>query len=510
MSLNRTLVALIASVTATGCASPLLPPVHAGWYAQGPESQVVLERRIALKLLDQGAAVKVRYTESRLIRQATQITLRVPTGPGHQVQAIEADWRTLNGDPVRLDRNHFAPVDRSDRPLPGSATPAYLAHRLSVPAGVLLRWTWVGVQRPPTELPELDLSGPYPVEKAELRITGRGAAGLEIKVQELAPAIIATDEMQVATWTKLQPSAAHPYAPGLLGKRRAYVTWKASPHPHLIERLVATAAPDYQLKTLPMSQARPSSTPCLLRPWGADTLRADQVVLSTVTQRPEGGYDLHLPDAYRRPFRDCTLIQPGPLAQVPVTHDSGTRLLRIRTSVTTQGVVEGRGQMIFSGAGARLARQGALDMTTELLEALQPLRQHLKIGAAQLSGAGPVHLPFTLRMRVSELNPSRWLGTPYPKLNYLNATEVFGPRIEQRRIEWVFDWPQSVRLPPPTRVESISVGPLQGSVTWSLGPQRTLRFVHSMTWRKQPMQVDPNRLRASVQQLIVPGLPLPK
>ena len=61
MSLNRTLVALIASVTATGC-EPLLPPVHAGWCAQGG-SQVVLERRITLKLLDQGAAA--RSTESR-------------------------------------------------------------------------------------------------------------------------------------------------------------------------------------------------------------------------------------------------------------------------------------------------------------------------------------------------------------------------------------------------------------------------------------------------------------
>ena len=134
--------------------------------------------------------------------------------------------------------------------------------------------------------------------------------------------------------------------------------------------------------------------------------------------------------------------------------------------------------MIFSGAGARLARQGALDMTTELLEALQPLRQHLQIGAAQLSGAGPVHLPFTLRMRVSELNPSRWLGTPYPKLNYLNAaSRSSAPASSSAASSGCLTGLNRFACHR-RRVSRASASVRFKALTWSLGPQRTLRFVH--------------------------------
>lgn len=53
----------------TGCAGALLPPVTGGWLVAGPESQVVLERRLDLKFIDQGDALRADYRETRLVRQ---------------------------------------------------------------------------------------------------------------------------------------------------------------------------------------------------------------------------------------------------------------------------------------------------------------------------------------------------------------------------------------------------------------------------------------------------------
>ncbi len=500
---------IICLAITSGCNPTLLPPVVGGWSKPGAESQVILERRLNLELLQNGQSLRANYFESRLLRQPTTITLRVPTGPDQRIEAIAVDWRTLSGPITQLNSDHFAPIDRADKPLTSGASPAFYAHKLRLPAGVLLRWRWIVHHQRPSFLPQLDLSGPFPIDKAEIRVSGQGVSQIEIKTRGLNGGQIKNETSIMGTWSQLQPSGSHPYAPGYLGKRIAYAHWKKKIHPNLVQRLVSSNHLDYQLKTLPVVQAKQGSVACLLRYWGSETLRPSQVVLGTATQRTEGGYDLHLPDAYRRPFRDCTLIQPGALARIPVRHESGTRLLRVRTSVSVQGQVSGRGQLIFSGAGARLVRQGSINMIDSLKQLMEPLRSKIQSGEQQLGGTGPVHLPFTVSFTIGELDPTRWLGSPLPELRYLNSSEVLGPRVEQRRVEWVFDWPDNVRLPPPTRMKSISNGPLQASVTWSLGPQRTLRFVRSTQWKKQRSTIDPEGLRNRMEQLQVEPLPLP-
>ena len=507
--MNTILRLMICLAGVSGCAQKLLPPVVGGWSKAGAESQVILERRLQLELLQKGQALRANYFESRLLRQPATITLRIPTGPDQRIEAIAVDWRTLNGPVTQLSSDHFAPIDRNDKPLAPGVSPAFYAHRLRLPAGVLLRWRWIAHHKRPTFLPQLDLSGPFPVDKAEIRVIGQGVSQLEIKTRGLTGGQINNETSLMGTWSQLQPSGNHPYAPGHLGKRVAYVEWKTNIHPTLVQRLVSSNHLNYQLKTLPMVQAKQGSVACLLRYWGSDNLRPDQVVLGTATQRPEGGYDLHLPDAYRRPFRDCTLIQPGAVARIPVRHESGTRLLRLRTSVTSQGQISGRGQLIFSGAGARLVRQGAINMIDSLRQLMKPVQASVQTGQPQVGGTGPVHLPFTLSFAITALDPISWLGSPLPELRYLNTTEVLGPRVDTRRVEWVFDWPNEVRLPPPTRMKSISNGPLQASVTWSLGPQRTLRFVRSTQWKKQRSTIDPEGLRTRLNQLQVEPLPLP-
>jgi len=506
--MKKTLL-LTLMLALTGCAGALLPPVTGGWLVAGPESQVVLERRLDLEFIDQGDALRADYRETRLVRQPTTVTLRVPTGPEQRIEAIAVDWRTLNGPINRLTIDDFAPIDRTDKPLAAGKSPAFYAHRLKLPAGSLLRWRWLAHHQRPSFPPVLDLSGPFPVNKAELRIAGSGAALIDLKTSALPGGIVSSESMVVGTWKNLQPATAHPYAPGRLGRRMAYAVWKQPKHPGLVERLVQNKQADYQLRALPGVIAKERAIPCLLRYLGADDLRPNEVVMSTASQRAEGGYDLHLPGAYRRPFKDCTLIQPGATARIPVVHESGTRLLRIRTSVDADGAIEGRGQLIFSGVGARLVRQGSIDMKQVLAGLVAPMSARVGIGTPQVSGTGPVHLPFKISFRANQLDPTSWLGTPLPELGYLGSRNVFGPSVEQRRVEWVFDWPSGVRPPPPTRMASASSGPLQASLTWSLGPQRTLRFVRSTEWQKRSAQIEPELLRSRLHNLRIPALPLP-
>jgi len=169
--MNNSACFILCLAGVSGCTKQLLPPVVGGWYKTGPESQVILERRLDLKLLENGQSLRANHYETRLVRQPTAITLRVPTGPDQRIEAIAVDWRTLNGPVTRLTSDHFAPIDRTDKPLAPGISPAFYAHRLQLPAGALLRWRWVVHQKRPSFPPQLDLSGPFRIEKSEIRIS---------------------------------------------------------------------------------------------------------------------------------------------------------------------------------------------------------------------------------------------------------------------------------------------------------------------------------------------------
>ncbi len=509
MPLIRRLRPCVILVLLSGCAKALLAPVSDTWFSQGPESQVVLKRHLHIDLIDGGKALRADFLEQRLVRRAATITLRVPTGPDQRIEAIAADWRTLDGPVTQLNAEDFVAVDRQDQPLGRGGQPAAYVRRLALPAGTLVRWRTLRHQRLPELLPRLELQGPFPINHAELRVRGEGFEQLDLVTRQLAHGTLIGSGELIGIWRQLQPTSAHPYAPGELGFRNASLRWKKSRYPNLIDRMIANQKSDYQLRTLPTASTETTALPCLLRPWGSERLRPESALLATASKLPEGGYQLNVPDAFRRPFRDCTLIQAGEPARLVVKQQDGERVLRLRTSIGAQGQLTGKGQLIYSGAGARQVRQAAINMSNELRRLLQPLAPSLRLGQAKVSGTGPVHLPFELNTKVTALDPSRWLASPLAALSYLPVGVVLGPAIAKYRVEWVFDWPASSKIPPPTGMASVSKGALSAAATWSLGPQRTLRFVRSLHWEPRPMAVEPTKLRQRLDKLRVAALPLP-
>jgi hypothetical protein len=457
-----------------------------------------------------GAALRSDFLEHRLLRQGTSLTLRVPAGPETKVLAIAAHWISLDGSSRSFGKADFIPVDRLDQPLPPGQQAAYFAAKISVPDSSLLRLRWQIHQQRPELLPRLDLSDAFPIDRAEIRIQGKGFRGLELRSRKLPAGDLRSADSLLGLWRDLQPASAHPYSPGELGQRLAWLSWKKARHPGLIARLTADPKANYQLRTLPTAGANERSTACLLRPWGAEALRPESAILSTVTQLAEGGYSLNLPDAFRRPFRDCTLIQPGALARLSVPQPGGARVLRLRSRISADGHLQGQGQLVYSGAAAQSLRRAEFDMSSELRALLAPVASGLVIGQAQRGGSGPVYLPFKLHIKVQQLDPSRWLAPPFPRLDYLQAGLTLGPVVNERRVEWVFDWPAGAKVPPPTRMASIGRGPLSASVTWSLGPQRTLRFVRSAQWRREVLEIDPRALKTALKSLVIPAIALPK
>ena len=494
-----------------GCTdAQILPAPSNAWFRAGPEAQIILKRRLHMNLEAKGAALHSDFLVHRLLRQGTSLTLRIPAGPETEILAIAAHWISLDGRSRSFGRADFIAVDRLDKPLAAGRQPAYFAAKISVPDSSLLRLRWQTRQRRPVLLPRLDLSDGFPIDSAEIRVQGQGFKELELRSRKLPEGRLQSGDSLLGLWRDLQPASAHPYAPGELGQRLAWLRWKKPKHPGLIARLVADPKANYQLRTLPTAGASEHSTACLLRPWGAEVLRPQSAILSTVTQLAEGGYKLNLPDAFRRPFRDCTLIQPGALARVVVPQPGGSRVLRVRSRISAEGHLLGQGQLIYSGAAAQSLRRAEFDMNHELRALLAPVASGLVLGKAQRGGSGPIYLPFKLSIKVEQLDPSRWLTCPFSRLSYLQQGLTLGPTINERRIEWVFDWPAGANVPPPTRMASVGRGPVSASVTWSLGPQRTLRFVRSATWRREVFMVDTTALKAALKQLVIPAIALPK
>jgi hypothetical protein len=487
----------------------LLKPAGNGWWRAGPESQVILQRRLHLKLRQKGEFVQADFLERRLVRNGASIMLKVPLHPQRTLLNVAAEWQQTNGLKRVFGRNDFVAVDRQGRPVKQLQSAAFLTAKIKVPANSLLRFRWILDDHKPSFFPHLELHGPYPFEAAELRLSGEAVEHLEITGRLVDGPVLKSPNNQVSSWRNLQPATTHPWAPGALGQRAAWVQWKNPRHADLVEQLLSNTNADYQLRTLPSVGATAASTPCLLRPWGADALRPNNVMMTTANRLPEGGYQLNLPDPYRRPFADCTLVQKGPRAVLPVRAPRGGRILQIRTRVRADGTIAGKGRLSFSGAGADAVRRGSINMTQELEALLKPLKQGLRMGKAQVRGSGPVHVMFELRFQARDINPSKWLGNALPELRYLPAGEAIGPQTNHRQVEWVFDWPERSVPPPPTRMASASRGPLSASSTWSLGPQRSLRFVRSVRWQDDLFKVEPSAIINALQGIQLPATPLP-
>jgi hypothetical protein len=508
----RVLLAVLLAAGFTACASaPVLAPVAVGWRSvEGPEEEILF-RRVASEFDADGGAVVTTTSERRVLRRARRVSIRVAIDPDRSVLSAEARMIDERGTVHRFARDQFVWLDRRERLLTSRRGAAFLAINLPVPGHSLVDWMVQTRDRNPHWLPELDLSSPYPIQEARLSARGRGIAAVQATPHHLDATSERSGDVLYVSARNLPPSTGHPWAPGELGRRRISLHWRTPEHPDLVARLLGAAGDDYALATLPGLRASAGARPCLLFDHGVHSLRPGRVFLTTATAAPNGGWTLDLPAGLARRFAGCRLIERGAPAIVPVRTERGQRVLLMRSTVESNGRLSGRGQLLFAGAAADAVRQGSVDPEERLRDLLRdgpikPFALRRQIGAD-----GPVRLSFKIAAKVKALDPSAWIGDPLRELAWTGAAgQLLGPASDERRVEWTFEWPEGApAVPPANGSGTFTTSGVSGSATWSLGPQRVLRFVRAVNWSPGVRPVAPDEIQRLVRRLVLPSAALP-
>ena len=493
----------------SACATSPIPAPPSGWLTEGPEAEVVLERRLLISGDDPNGRVETEFLERQLIRRGKTTTIIMPIHPDRRVRFVAAEIRRHGAPVIHLGKADFVPVDRHRAPVPRARDAAYLAARIEVPSGGLVTLHWKAEDRHAGLLPRLVLTGPAPVRKARIEVTGGLVGKAQLTATSLAGGVLRSPDKLIGTWTNLSPAVSHPFAPGELAMRGAWLEFPDSKPPRIIDLLLNRPEANFQIAAVPLVSSAKAGEPCLLRPWGAKTIRPETTLLTTAAQRPEGGYEIQLPDAYRRRFADCTLVAPGQAARLPVTQPRGERLLRMRSVVSAEGNIETKGRLVYIGAAASAVRRGGIEMREELAQLLSPFHKSLVVNGEQRSGAGITQLEFSFQHRAPHLDPSAWLGDALPELAFLPRGQAMAPLVAHRRVEWTFVATSGRSPPPATHTASVTHGRIAASSAWSLGPQQTLRFVRSVDWTPIPSLIDGASLRQQLLGMRVTPAPLP-
>jgi hypothetical protein len=504
--------ALLLGAIVSACGTvPTLAPITMGWRSmEGPDEEILF-RRVSTDLNSAGNEAITVTSERRVLRRARTVMAQVAIDPDRKVLSAEARIIDQRGITQRFARDQFVWLDRRKRLLPSRRGAAYLAIKLRVPSQSVVDWLIQTRDHNPHWLPELDLASPYPIRSAQLTARGPGVPAVLATPHHLNVRSERTGRTLHVTAHDLPPSMGHPWAPGDLGRRRVSLHWRTPTHPDLVERLLGNAGDDYALATLPGLQATSSARPCLLFDYGIHSLRPERVFLTTATAKPNGGWSLKLPPGLARRFAGCRLIDRGAPAIIATPQERGQRVLRMRSALRPDGRLSGSGHLLFAGAAANAVRQGIINPEERLNDLLRdgpikPFALRQKVGSE-----GPVRLTFKISAQVKSLDPSTWIGDPLQELSWAGApSELLGPASDERRVEWVFEWPDGPMPIPPARGSgTFTTDGISGSATWSLGPQRVLRFVRAINWTPGVRNLALDEVRRSVQRLTLPGVALP-
>lgn len=497
-----------------GCAttSPpgLLPPLPSQWQRSGSEAQIVIQKRLELKRLNNSAGISWRRYEQRFHRRGGELRLELPVHPDRRV--LRAGLRTLStsGAVAYRDLSQFVYTDRKGQPLLEPERAAFLSIRIHVEPESLVDWAIEGVDRRAHWLPALALDGPYPIESGVLQIHGDPSQEIEVRFRGIQPKLSLEAGVRSYHTKGLRAHLPHPWSPAPLGERALRPRFRRAQAPHLVERMTSQPPIIYDLRPSPTLKAGPSATPCVLLPWDLPEPSPMDVLLTTAIPKPKGGLQATIDPVTARGFHSCRLVEPGAPADVSLRPESGVALWRFKSVLSPEGEAVTDGRVQLGGVAAYAARRGLIDLKQFVKDRLgQKMGPIHIVSLGGGAGTGPVSLAFRLRFRPTELAPQDWLAAPYPALDWLRPqTRFLGPLVDEERIDWEFQWGNRSSPLPPTHSKTVTEPELVGSATWTLGSVRSVRFVQELRWQLKPHFARPVVLRRSLDQLRLSPLPL--